>query len=75
MTAKSFVAILLIVVGMAGLLYGGFTYTREKSVVDVGPVHVTKQEHEKVPLPPLVGALFLVSGVALLILGGKDSTA
>ncbi len=67
--AKNVAAILLIVVGLAGLLYGGFTYTREKKVVDLGPVHVTKQEHERLPVSPIVGGLILVSGVWLLASG------
>jgi len=64
---KSFLAVLLIVLGLAGLLYGGFTYTREKNVVDLGPVHVTRQEHERLPISPIVGGLVLISGVWLLV--------
>ena len=63
---KNLVAVPLIVLGLVGLLYGGFTYTREKKVVDLGPVEVTKQEHERLPLSPIVGGLILVSGVWLL---------
>jgi hypothetical protein len=66
---KNFIAVLLIAVGLVGLLYGGFSYTREKKVVDLGPVEVTKQEHERLPLSPIVGGLILVSGVWLLASG------
>jgi hypothetical protein len=66
---KSFIGVLLIVLGLVGLLYGGFSYTREKKVVDLGPVEVTKQEHERLPLSPIVGGLILVSGVWLLASG------
>ena len=65
--AKTFIAVLLIALGLAGVLYGGFTYTREKNVVDLGPVHVTKQEHERVPISPIIGGLVLISGVWLLV--------
>ena len=64
--AKTIVALLLIVVGLGGLLYGGFTFTREKKVVDLGSVEVTRQEHQRLPLSPVVGGLILVSGVWLL---------
>lgn len=64
---KNLIAVALIVLGLAGLLYGGFTYTREKKVVDLGPVEVTKQEHERLPISPIVGGLILVSGVWLLV--------
>jgi UDP-N-acetylmuramyl pentapeptide phosphotransferase/UDP-N-acetylglucosamine-1-phosphate transferase len=66
MAAKGIVAILLIVLGTIGLVYGGFTYTREKKVVDIGSVEITRQEHKRVPLSPIVGGLLLVSGVWLL---------
>jgi hypothetical protein len=67
--AKNLVAVLLIVVGLLGLLYGGFTYTREKKVVDIGSVQVTRQEHERVPVSPIIGGLILASGVWLLVTG------
>jgi hypothetical protein len=64
---KNLIAVALIVLGLAGLLYGGFTYTREKKVVDLGPVEVTRQEHERLPISPIVGGLVLLSGVWLLV--------
>jgi hypothetical protein len=64
---KNLIAVALIVLGLAGLLYGGFSYTREKKVVDLGSVEVTRQEHEKVPISPIVGGLVLISGVWLLV--------
>jgi hypothetical protein len=64
---KNLIAVALIVLGLGGLLYGGFTYTREKKVVDLGPVEVTKQEHERLPISPIVGGLILLSGVWLLV--------
>ena len=64
---KNLIAVALIVLGLAGLLYGGFTYTHEKKVVDLGPVEVTKQEHERLPISPIVGGLILLSGVWLLV--------
>ena len=64
---KNMIAVALIVLGLAGLLYGGFSYTREKKVVDLGPVEVTKQEHERLPISPIVGGLILLSGVWLLV--------
>jgi hypothetical protein len=47
---KNLIGVLLIAVGLVGLLYGGFTYTREKKVVDIGAVQVTREEHNKLPL-------------------------
>ena len=67
--ARNLIAILLIVVGLLGLLYGGFTYTRDKKVVDIGSVQITRQEHERVPISPIIGVVVLVSGVWLLMSG------
>jgi hypothetical protein len=64
---KNLIAVALIVLGLGGLLYGGFTYTREKKVVDLGSVEVTRQEHERLPISPIVGGLILISGVWLLV--------
>jgi hypothetical protein len=66
---KNLIALFMIVVGLVGLLYGGFTYTHQKTVVDVGSVEITRQQHEKIPVSPIVGGLILVSGVWLLSYG------
>jgi uncharacterized membrane protein YidH (DUF202 family) len=67
--ARNLIAVLLIVLGLLGVLYGGFTYTREKKVVDIGSVQITRQEHERVPVSPIIGIVVLVSGVFLLVSG------
>ncbi len=67
--ARNVVAVLLIVVGLLGLLYGGFTYTREKKVVDIGSVQITRQEHQRVPVSPIIGVVVPISGVWLLVSG------
>jgi hypothetical protein len=62
----------LIVLSALALAYQGINYTREKKVVDVGSVHLTKETHEQIPLPPIVGGLALVGGVVLLVMGAKS---
>ena len=61
----------LIVVGLVGILWGGFSFTREKTVVDVGPFKATTQERETIPFPPVAGAIALVAGVVLLVLPAR----
>jgi hypothetical protein len=63
--------ILLIVLGLAALIYGGFTYTTEKKAVDLGPIQIDKKEQHTVPLPPLLGIVFIAGGGALLYVGAK----
>ena len=46
--------LLLIALGLIGLLYGGFSWTRKDKVVDAGPIEITADKHESLPIPPLV---------------------
>ena len=71
MTAARIAGMVLIVVGLVGILWGGFSWTREKTVVDVGPFKATTQERETIPFPPLAGGIALVAGVVLLVLPGR----
>lgn len=64
--------IVLIVLGLAGLAWGGFTYTTRQKVVDVGPIHATRDKNHTVPVPPIVGAVALIGGVVLLAQGKKS---
>ena len=47
--------IVLIVVGLAGLAYGGFTYTTRESIVDIGPIHASREKTHNIPLSPIAG--------------------
>jgi hypothetical protein len=59
--------VVLIVLGLVGLIWGGFSYTTRKKVVDIGPIHATRDQTHNIPLPPIVGALSLIGGVVLLV--------
>jgi hypothetical protein len=67
------IAILLIVLGLVGLIYGGVTWTRREKVVDIGPLEVTREHEKTLPLPPLLGGLCLAAGVVLLLRGGRTA--
>ena len=73
MKPATIVGILLIVLGVISLVYGGINYTRQKTVLDIGPIHAIQTEHERVPLPPILGGLALVGGVVLLAAGSRKS--
>ena len=73
MKTASIVGVVLIILGVIALGYQGITYTTHKKVLDVGPIHATKDEHKTIPLPPIVGVIALVGGVALVYAGGKNS--
>jgi uncharacterized membrane protein YidH (DUF202 family) len=68
---KNVVGVLLIVVGLISLLLGGFRWTERKTVIDVGPLKATADEHKTLPIPPVVGGLLLVGGIALLVVPAR----
>lgn len=72
MKPKIIIAVILIVVGIAALAYQGITYMTREKVVDIGPIEVTAEKTNTIPLPPIVGALALAGGIVLLVVGKKD---
>jgi hypothetical protein len=68
-------AIALIVLGIVALLYGGITYTKREKVLDIGPIEATTQTRETIPLPPVLGVLAIVGGIALFVVEGRKGKA
>jgi drug/metabolite transporter (DMT)-like permease len=64
-------AIILIVIGVIALAYGGFSFTTREKVAEVGPLKIEKNKTRSVPLSPVLGVLALVGGVALLVVGRR----
>jgi hypothetical protein len=73
MKTATIAGIVLIVLGIIGLVYQGIGYTKRKDVLDVGPIHATKDTHETIPIPPILGGIALVGGIALLVAGTKST--
>jgi hypothetical protein len=73
MKTASIAGIVLIVLGIVGLIYQGIGYTKRKDVLDVGPIHATKDTHETIPIPPVLGGIALIGGIALLVVGAKST--
>lgn len=71
MTPTRIVGAILVVVGLVGLLWGGLFWTREKTVLDIGPIQARAQEREGMPISPIVGGVILAAGVVLLLVPGR----
>ena len=69
------VGIVLIVIGLVSLLYGGIHWTKRNKVLDLGSVEITHEKTERVPLPPIVGGVCLVAGIGLLLSGNRRAHA
>lgn len=65
------VAILLIISGVLGLAYGGFSYTRETHEADLGPIQLSVDEKEHVSVPIWAGIGLITAGGILLVVGWK----
>ena len=63
---------ILIALGLLGLAWGGFTYTTREKIVDIGPIHATREKTHNIPLPPIAGAVALIGGIVLLVAGRKQ---
>jgi uncharacterized membrane protein YidH (DUF202 family) len=69
------IGIVLIVLGVIGLVAGGISWTEREKVVDLGPLEVTTENRESIPLPPVIGGLLLVAGVVLLVANGRKTAS
>lgn len=67
MTARRMVGLVLVVLGIVALAWGGVFWTDRDTVIDAGPLEVTTEEREGVSLPPVVGILSIVGGIILLV--------
>jgi hypothetical protein len=65
------VGLVLIVLGIVALVFQGISYTKEEKVLDVGPLEVQTEKEKHIPLPPILGGLALVGGIALVALGDR----
>jgi len=63
--------IILVVIGLFALAYQGISYTKREKILDVGPIHATKDTTKTISLPPIVGGLSLIGGIVLIAVGVK----
>ena len=72
MNAVRIVAILLIVLGVLGLIYGSFSYTKETHEAQVGPLDLTVKDRQTVTIPVWAGVVAVAGGIALLLYDGSS---
>ena len=71
MNSTKIIAAALIVAGVLGLVYGGFSYTKNTTAVKLGPIELAVKEKETVNVPMWAGIGAIVVGGLLLVMGGK----
>lgn len=71
MTPIRIIGIVLIVLGIAGLGTGGFSFTKETHQAKIGPLELSVKEQENVLIPHWASIAVIVVGGALLVFGGR----
>jgi len=64
--------IVLIILGVAALIYGGFTYSSQKNVANIGSMHISTTEDHTIPVSPILGVIAIAGGAVLIYLGAKQ---
>jgi uncharacterized membrane protein YidH (DUF202 family) len=61
----------LVILGALALAYGGISYNRQKTIIEVGSFKATATEQKHIPLSPILGGIALVGGIVLLVVPRK----
>lgn len=67
MKAATLIGILLIVLGIGALVYQGVSYKSDKKILDIGPFEATTETTKTIPISPIIGAIAVISGVAIVV--------
>jgi uncharacterized membrane protein YidH (DUF202 family) len=74
MKTTTIVGIVLILLGALALVYPKITYTDREKVIDLGPIQATAETKKTIPISPLVGGVAVISGLVLIVAGGRRTT-
>ncbi len=66
--------IVLIVLGLAGLIFQGVTYTTRETKLQIGDLKVTQPVEKTLPIPAIAGGLALAAGVALVVADSRKGS-
>jgi len=72
MKAGTIIGVVLIILGIVGFAVGGVSFTHKKKDVDVGPLQISHDKTETVPISPILSTIALVAGVGLVAVGMKS---
>jgi hypothetical protein len=71
MKPLALVGVLLIVLGLAGLALGHFSFTTQKKVVDIGPVTASVAEEHSIAIPDIAGVAAVIAGAVMVAMGQR----
>jgi uncharacterized membrane protein YidH (DUF202 family) len=73
MKPLTIVGIVLILGGIAALIFGSISYTKKETVLDLGPIQATAETRESVPIPQIAAIIAAIAGIGLVIVGARRS--
>lgn len=69
MKPTTIIGIVLVVLGIIGFAMGGISFTHQKKDVDLGPVQVSHDKKETLPISPILSTVALIAGLGLVVVG------
>jgi len=69
MKTSTILGVLLVLFGMAALIWKGIEYTTEETLIDAGPIEIEAEQQRTIPIAPVVGVVAVVGGIILLGIG------
>ena len=73
MKGLAVLGIVLLLGGLAALIWPAITYTKTEKAVDLGPVEITRENKERIPLPPIFGIAAAAAGVTLIAMSRRQA--
>jgi uncharacterized membrane protein YidH (DUF202 family) len=73
MKPATIIGILLIIFGIIGYATGGISFTHQKKIVDAGPIHISHQTQDTLPISPILSTISLVAGLGLVVVGARSN--
>ena len=73
MKPAGIIGVILIIVGIVGFAWGGLHWNQEKKDAQLGPIEIKHTETQGINFPPVVSAICLVGGIALVAIGARKS--
>jgi len=73
MKGLSIAGIVLVLIGIAGFAFGGFSFTTKETALDLGPIEVTAEEKHKFPIPTIAAGLAVAAGLVLVVMGARKT--
>ena len=71
MKPSTIIGLLLIILGIIGFATGGISFTHQKKDVDLGPVQVSHETKDTLPISPILSTISLIAGVGLVVVGAR----